>query len=59
MVTTKTVRRAFSGLTLAFKPKANARITRTLKNAQRHADDAWKGTMHGVHDPSRHKGYGR
>ncbi|MFD1559828.1 hypothetical protein ACFSHT_30005 [Paraburkholderia silviterrae] len=41
---TKTVRRAFSGLTSAFTPmhKANQRAAHTLKSAQQHADEAWK-----------------
>jgi hypothetical protein len=58
---TKTVQRAFFGLTSAFKQetKTNPRVTRTLISAQRHADDAWKRTVHGLHDHSHHKGYGK
>jgi hypothetical protein len=46
---TKTVRRAFSGLTSAFTPvpKAGPRTAHTLKSAQHHADEAWRRTMHG------------
>ncbi|QBR01164.1 MULTISPECIES: hypothetical protein [Paraburkholderia] len=48
---TKTVRRAFSGLTSAFTPvpKSSQRAAHTLKSAQRHADEAWRRTMHGGH----------
>jgi hypothetical protein len=58
---TKTVRRAFSGLTSALKPetKANPRVTRTLKSAQLHADDAWKRTVQVLHGHSHQKGDGR
>lgn len=58
---TRAVRRVFSGLTASFKPetKATPRVTRTLRSAQRHADDAWKRTLHGPHEPSHPKGYGR
>jgi hypothetical protein len=57
----KTVRRAFSGLTSALKTqaKANPRVTRTLKSAQRHADDAWKRAVHGPHNHSHHKRHGQ
>jgi hypothetical protein len=35
---------AFSGLISAFKPEAkvNSPVTRILKSAQRHVDDAWE-----------------
>jgi hypothetical protein len=46
---TKTVRRAFEGLTSAFTlaPQATQRTAHTLKSAQQHADEAWKRAMHG------------
>jgi hypothetical protein len=49
---TKTVRRIFSGLTSALSPgpKGKQRVTYTVKSAQQRADEAWRGTSHGIHN---------
>lgn len=47
---TRTVRRAFSGLTSAFvpTPKSKRGAAHTLQSAQQRADEAWRRTTHGV-----------
>lgn len=48
---TRTFRRTFSSLTLAFSPGPNGKqgVAYTVKSAQQRADEAWRCTTHGVH----------
>jgi hypothetical protein len=54
---TRTVRRAFSGLTSAFAPAPRGKrgAAHTLQAAQQRADEAWKRTTQGVHSALLHK----
>ena len=48
---TRTVRRAFSGLSSAYAStrKGKRGAADTLQSAQERADEAWKRTTHGLH----------
>ena len=48
---TRTVRRAFSGLTSVFAStrKGKRGAAHTLQSAQQRADEAWRRTTHGLH----------